>query len=69
MRHIVTAWGLKAKPYSVETWLVTARPNYFGKDISFEYPDIKYFTYDEILTMQVDLLSNDAFPNCALSFI
>ncbi|NMI03207.1 hypothetical protein HF638_04430 [Paenibacillus sp. SZ31] len=49
MDDVITAWNLQENEYTVKTYLVTARPNYFGKQIETENADISYFTLDGIL--------------------
>jgi hypothetical protein len=51
LSEIIKAWGLEMGDYTIETILVTGRPNYFGKQIEEEYKNIKYHTYDSILRM------------------
>jgi hypothetical protein len=47
--YVIKAWGLNTGDYSVETFLVTGRPNFYGKNLEEENEGIKYFTYDEIM--------------------
>ncbi|WFA82655.1 hypothetical protein [Paenibacillus amylolyticus] len=49
MKDIIAAWNLQDCEYIVKTYLVTARPNYFGKQIETENANINYFTLDSIL--------------------
>lgn len=49
MKDIITAWNLQDSEYSVKTYLITARPNYFGKQIEAENANINYFTLNSIL--------------------
>lgn len=51
VKDIIVAWDLDDCDYGVETYLVTARPNYFGKQIEDENANIKYFTLDSILNL------------------
>ena len=51
VKDIIIAWELNDCDYGVETYLVTARPNYFGKQIEAENANIKYFTLDSILNL------------------
>jgi len=39
----------KAGHLSIETYLITGRPNYYRKKLEEENQGIKYFTYDEIM--------------------
>ncbi|MGC2878317.1 hypothetical protein [Bacillus subtilis] len=49
MEHVCKAWGLEFSSYTVSTYLVTGRPNFYGKQIENDNKEIFYFTYDEIL--------------------
>lgn len=49
MKDIITAWNLQDCKYTVKTYLITARPNYFGKQIEAENANINYFTLNSIL--------------------
>ncbi|WP_442603983.1 hypothetical protein [Paenibacillus sp. KN14-4R] len=45
---LTTAWGLPHNEYLIETIIVTARPNYFGKELE-KQEKVIYKTFDEIL--------------------
>ncbi|WP_166246127.1 hypothetical protein [Paenibacillus turpanensis] len=51
IRDVIKAWELKGNEYRVVTYLVTARPNYYGKEIEAMVPNFKYFTYDGVLRL------------------
>ncbi|MGZ0042033.1 hypothetical protein [Paenibacillus ottowii] len=51
LSNLIKAWNLEESSYNVETILVTARPNFFGKELEETYTNIRYETYDSILKM------------------
>lgn len=48
-REVVRAWGLEAGEYSVETLLMTGRPNFYGKEVEKMDERVRYVTFDEVL--------------------
>jgi hypothetical protein len=51
MKDIVKVWALESGSYTVSTYLVTGRPNFYGKQIEEENEEIFYYTYDKILRL------------------